>query len=446
MTDAHARAIEVARWEEDRAGLIEVASVRGAAMRGERERRTTQDARSARRERIASSEGSVTFTLLSCDDCAPQIQRPSRSTRICSRLAIRPSLLPAARSIVRPKAMSSSGILPAPTMPSDPDCLDLGALLAPLSREDVELMVVKLLSKHPEDAGWVVAASRKPVDTLEVFNEVKSATANATSISGCLSDLESHVSRADDFLRSGHVRNAVAMLEVMSAPIVSWLVEQGDLDELEDPEDKQSLQAFTALLENSWQNAIDKAVIVRSDEGTKASSVSEPTTLSRSSGADKAQRARLGKLPYTSLSTSELTHAQSLLTNLMSKLKPTQGAIFSDPLRGINRKIKAAAAAPAAAAAAAAASPIAGSKRKADDSAAEPAASDVSSTTASPAADADAAESSSSSSAAATDASPSLAAATPASSSKAPAGKAPASGSGSAAKRAKTNSKAAAAK
>lgn len=49
-----------------------------------------------------------------------------------------------------------SAAIPTPT---DADCLDLGALLAPLSRDDVELMLVKLLHKHPQEASWIVQVS-----------------------------------------------------------------------------------------------------------------------------------------------------------------------------------------------------------------------------------------------------------------------------------------------
>jgi len=51
-----------------------------------------------------------------------------------------------------------SAAIPTPT---DADCLDLGALLAPLSRDDVELMLVKLLHKHPQEASWIVQVSQQ---------------------------------------------------------------------------------------------------------------------------------------------------------------------------------------------------------------------------------------------------------------------------------------------
>ena len=57
---------------------------------------------------------------------------------------------------LHPRPMTTDIMLAAIPTPTDADCLDLGALLAPLSREDVELMLVKIINKHPEEAGWIV--------------------------------------------------------------------------------------------------------------------------------------------------------------------------------------------------------------------------------------------------------------------------------------------------
>jgi hypothetical protein len=188
------------------------------------------------------------------------------------------------------------------------------------------------------------------------------------------------VARSSDFLRGGHARNAVAVLEVITPPVVAWLVEQGSPDDLDDPADKASLQEFVALLENAWQAALENAKLVPSAPGTAPTNVAEKTILTRTSGAEKAAKAKAGpRPPYTTLSTAELAGAAQLLQQGMNKLKATQGAIFSDAVRLVNRRMKtamaASAAAPAAAAAASSspaaaadstpAAPVAGSKRKA---------------------------------------------------------------------------------
>lgn len=52
--------------------------------------------------------------------------------------------------------MTTDILLAAIPTPQDPDCLDLGALFAPLPREEIELILVKMINKHPEEAGWIV--------------------------------------------------------------------------------------------------------------------------------------------------------------------------------------------------------------------------------------------------------------------------------------------------
>ena len=69
----------------------------------------------------------------------------------------------------------------------------------------------------------------------------------AESIAGCLDEIETHLSRSADFLRGGHVRNCVAMLEVLTPHVVGWMIEQGKIEELEE-EDRNTIQAFTAIL------------------------------------------------------------------------------------------------------------------------------------------------------------------------------------------------------
>ena len=201
------------------------------------------------------------------------------------------------------------------------------------------------------------------------------AAVQATSITGCCDELETHIARSSDFLRGGHARNAIAVLEVLTPPTVGWLVEQGAVDDLDD-EDKNCVQGFTALLENAWQSAFEQCKILVSPAGSVPVSVAEKTTLSRTSGAEKQARQRAGRLPYDTLSTAELASELALLQAHMQKLKPIMGAIFSDPVRLLNKRVKAAqataAAAPAAASSssAAAAPAAAGTKRKADSDAA----------------------------------------------------------------------------
>lgn len=47
------------------------------------------------------------------------------------------------------------------SVPTDPSCLDLSSLFAPVSRTDLEVLLVKLIMKHQEEAGWIVEVRKK---------------------------------------------------------------------------------------------------------------------------------------------------------------------------------------------------------------------------------------------------------------------------------------------
>lgn len=53
-------------------------------------------------------------------------------------------------------AMTTDILSAAIPTPTDADCLDLGALFAPLAREEIEIMLVRMLNKYPDEAGWIV--------------------------------------------------------------------------------------------------------------------------------------------------------------------------------------------------------------------------------------------------------------------------------------------------
>jgi hypothetical protein len=69
--------------------------------------------------------------------------------------------------------MTTDILLAAIPTPTDADCLDLGALFAPLQREEIELMIVKLLNKYPAEAGWIVQVSRTMPTTTTRHSEWK---------------------------------------------------------------------------------------------------------------------------------------------------------------------------------------------------------------------------------------------------------------------------------
>jgi hypothetical protein len=182
-----------------------------------------------------------------------------------------------------------------------------------------------------------------------------------TSITSVCDELEAHITRSGDYLKAGHVRNAVAILEAITPPIAAWSAENGPIEEY-DAEDKQCIEGFYALLENAWQAVIDQCKVVESPAGSKPAGVAGKTTLTRTSGADKQAAQRLAggvRLAIGELAKHELEYHSTMMAAAKKNLTPSVGPMFSDPLRLLNKK-RAAAVSTAAAASPAAATPAAG--------------------------------------------------------------------------------------
>lgn len=145
------------------------------------------------------------------------------------------------------------------------------------------------------------------------------------------------MTRSSEYLKSGHVRNAVAVLESLTPPVVSWTAEQGPTDEME-PEDAQAMQDLYALLENAWQSCHESARVVESPADAPAMGVAAKTTLTRASGVEKQARQKLGRLALGDLAKAELAFHATLLADAKKKLTPSVGPMFSDPLRALNKK------------------------------------------------------------------------------------------------------------
>ena len=122
-----------------------------------------------------------------------------------------------------------------------------------------------MISKHPEDVYWMIQAAKKPVDTLEIHNHVSTTVSTVrntvnilriigtklqsldwlpgyanlsfsssflskgTSIGWVVDELQPHITRAVDYLKSGHVRNSTAILETLTPQIAEWAAENGSL-------------------------------------------------------------------------------------------------------------------------------------------------------------------------------------------------------------------------
>lgn len=73
------------------------------------------------------------------------------------------------------------------------------------------------------------------------------------SIAGVCDEIENHITRSSDYLNSGHVRNAVAVLESITPAVAEWAADNGPTDEMEE-EDKGVVEGFFALLVKNNNN------------------------------------------------------------------------------------------------------------------------------------------------------------------------------------------------
>lgn len=193
----------------------------------------------------------------------------------------------------------------------------------------------------------LISLADLPTPPLSLPSLVRSLSVclQGTSVIGVCDDLESHLTRSTDYLKSGHLRNAVAILEALTPPLVAWSAENGPLDEY-DAEDRQCLEGFYALLENAWQSVIDQCRVVESPAGSKPEGVAgqKTTPLTRTSGAEKQAAQKLAggaqrrRLTMGELAQHELAFHATMLADAKKKLTPTVGPMFSDPLRLLNKK------------------------------------------------------------------------------------------------------------
>jgi hypothetical protein len=212
------------------------------------------------------------------------------------------------------KSTSTSATAAADTtspVPSDSEDVDLGALMAPLTREQLELIIVHFIAKTPEHAQVIFDQAHKPVDEHALQNEIDNLlNVDIVALHEILSFMETMCSRAVDYAPIS-TRNALSVLRVVTGPFVLYAInaiESGDHAD----EAQSEIEVCFGTIETAWVTALRAATL---DGATS-------TTLARQ------------------------------LTEWRDALTPTFGPIFSDPLRTLTasmRKRKAATDAAAAA-------------------------------------------------------------------------------------------------
>eukprot|EP00808_Paulinella_micropora_P023892 g55396.t1 len=184
--------------------------------------------------------------------------------------------------------------------------VDLGVLLACLSRQDLELALVQLIARHPQEAERLYEAAHRDVDTEDVHNEVF-ASMMADSALAMLPKLQPVIARANNFCKVGAARNGMVVLQSVTPPLVTLLAEEDEAEAQQELKGSTELAQLLATLEEAWREVL---------------------TL-RCSGADE-------------LSVGQAQELFAQLGDWRTQLTPLLGPLFSDPLRVLKKHIQAA--------------------------------------------------------------------------------------------------------
>ena len=208
-------------------------------------------------------------------------------------------------------------------MDDDSAAIDLTLLLSCLSRDDLELLLVHAISRHPALYDRLVAQLSRPVDTASLASSLASLLSFTAQPSALTPELEPHVEQAGDYVRCGRVRGGVEVLECVSEAVVGWVkqVRRGRESEVDD--EYTNLESFFGLLESAWSEAFDAVVV--SDAPVAAAAARRAAPLFP--GAN-------------SLSVRELKQLANKMTQWQHALTKSMGPLFADPLRSVKRIIK----------------------------------------------------------------------------------------------------------
>jgi len=208
--------------------------------------------------------------------------------------------------------------------------IDLGLLLSPLSRDDLELLVVKLISQQPEQIVDLLRLCCKPIDITSIISSIQSIITCFVTIPSACNEFEPLIERCNDYSNAQHSQNAFQILIPLTEKCVEWtLIERKgmSIEDEEDDDDSKALQGLFTLLENAWQQAIDCSVIVN-----HAKQISVHTATS-----EQLQTATQQQL-FAQLTNKQLSDHISRLSKWKNELTPLIGPIFSDAIRSAKKK------------------------------------------------------------------------------------------------------------
>lgn len=117
----------------------------------------------------------------------------------------------------------------------DQEAFDLGYAMAPLSRQQLELIIVKMCLKHPECVDLITAEVTKPADSASVRIELQNMfQLDGSSISEVIQHIEEILMRANDYCAAKAGRNGLELLDAVCSTFVSHCTDSLKADSLSD--------------------------------------------------------------------------------------------------------------------------------------------------------------------------------------------------------------------
>mmetsp|Transcript_21290 Transcript_21290/g.41311 ORF Transcript_21290/g.41311 Transcript_21290/m.41311 type:complete len:230 (-) Transcript_21290:312-1001(-) len=179
---------------------------------------------------------------------------------------------------------------------------DLGYMMAPLSRQQLELVLAKIIYKYPDELEKLMEESRKAIDSGAIKTELDALFSDKDlTLNEAFPQLEHHIKLAKDYALAKDPRNATSILKVVTKAFVGNVVKRSLIPD-EHSEERGEFDEFVVMLETAWQEVINKA-----DEKTSCEDLTEWF--------------------------KELSQHRIALTSLL-------GPIFSDALRLIKKRIR----------------------------------------------------------------------------------------------------------
>lgn len=133
---------------------------------------------------------------------------------------------------------------------------DIGFAISNLSRDQLELLIVRLIAANPEQSSIVLEECRKPIDSFALDGELRELLMDGGIERPLFEDLETLViAKAQGYVLSGDYHNALRVLDLCSGQIVHWIIEQKKRIST-DTDFKRQVENTAAALETLWEDTL----------------------------------------------------------------------------------------------------------------------------------------------------------------------------------------------